>query len=157
MKINIPKLIINLAIPLAVGALSGFLTSSSMEHFNSLNQPPLSPPDIVFPIVWTALFLMMGVASYLVMNSDADSDEKKSAITAYYINLFFNFFWSIIFFNLEMYLFAFVWLIILLAIIITMAVMFYRISKPAGLLMVPYIFWVTFAGYLNIAIYFLNR
>lgn len=98
----------------------------------------------------------MGVASYLVYTSDAPKDDKVLALGLYGFQLFFNFFWSIIFFNLEKYLFAFVWLIILWLLIIMTTVVFRAISRPAALLMLPYILWVTFAAYLNLAIYLLN-
>ena len=155
MKIEWKKLIISILIPLAVGGLSALLTSGSMQDFAAINKPPLSPPAWLFPVVWTILFVLMGIASYLVLTSSKPY-RAKTALTVYGIQLVFNFFWSIIFFNLEMYLFAFIWLVALWFLIILTTVLFYRISKPAGYLMIPYILWVTFAGYLNFAIYLLN-
>ncbi len=155
MKINWKKLIVCIAIPLAVGGLSGFLTRNGAEIFASVDKPPLSPPGWIFPVVWTVLYVLMGVASYLVLVSGKPA-RSKTALTVYGIQLFFNFFWSIIFFNLEAYLFAFVWLLMLWVLIVLTAVLFYRISKKAGYLFVPYILWVTFAGYLNFGIYLLN-
>lgn len=157
MKINWKRLIIFLAIPLAVGALSAILTNGSMEQFSALKQPPLSPPAFLFPIVWTILFILMGVSSYLVMQSDAFRKNVNEALTIYGVQLFMNFFWTIIFFNMKTYLFAFVWLVILWVLIIIMCRSFYKISPLAGLLQLPYLLWTTFAGYLNLAIYFLNR
>lgn len=155
MRIHLKKLLICIAIPLLVGGLSALLTMSSMEHFETLNQPPLSPPGWLFPVVWSVLFILMGIASYLVI-VNGKSDDKKIALTVYGIQLAFNFFWSLIFFNLEAYLFAFIWLTVLWILIIINVLLFYRISKPAGILLLPYLLWVTFAGYLNLAIYFLN-
>ena len=155
MRIHLKKLLKCIAIPLLVGGLSALLTMSSMEHFETLNQPPLSPPGWLFPVVWSVLFILMGIASYLVI-VNGKSDDKKIALTVYGIQLAFNFFWSLIFFNLEAYLFAFIWLTVLWVLIIINTVLFYRISKPAGILLLPYLLWVTFAGYLNLAIYFLN-
>lgn len=155
MKIKWGKLIISIAIPLGVGAASAFLTMDSMQTFSSLNQPPLSPPAWLFPVVWSILYVLMGIASYIVSESDKPA-RSGTALTVYGAQLFFNFFWSIIFFNLEAYLFAFIWLLILWVLIIINAVLFYRISKPAGILMIPYILWVTFAAYLNFAIFLLN-
>ena len=156
MTIKLKPLLINLFIPLAVGGLSALLTMNSMESFEKINQPPLSPPGWLFPVVWTILYILMGISAYLVTTGSATDKQKRNAFIVYGIQLFFNFLWSIIFFNREDYLFAFVWLVILWVLIIANIVLFYRISKPAGYLMIPYIVWVTFAGYLNFAIYLLN-
>ena len=99
----------------------------------------------------------MGIASYLVSTAKAPGTAKDSALAVYAISLVFNFFWSIIFFKMEMYLFAFFWLVALWLLILWTAVLFGRINKTAGLLMVPYLLWVTFAGYLNFGIYLLNK
>lgn len=155
MKIQWKKLIICIAIPLAVGGLSAFLTRNSMESFDNLTKPPLSPPGWLFPIVWSILFVLMGIASYLVLVSNKPA-RSKTALTVYGIQLAMNFFWSIIFFNFEMYLFAFFWLIALWILIIVTTVLFWRINKNAGYLMLPYLIWVTFAAYLNFGIYLLN-
>ena len=153
MKIQWKRLILCIAIPLAVGGISALLTSSGMETFQALNKPPLSPPGWLFHVVGTLLYILMGIASYLVLTSGKPS---RSALTFYGLQLLFNFFWSIIFFNLERYLFAFVWLIALWILIFITTVLFYKISKPAGYLMIPYLLWVAFAGYLNLFIYLLN-
>ena len=153
MKIQWKKLILCIAIPLAVGGLSALLTRGSMEIFQSLNKPTLSHPGWLFPIVWTILYILMGIASYLVLTSEK---TNRSALTVYGIQLVFNFFWSIIFFNLEAYLFSFIWLIILWILIFITMIMFFGISEPAGYLLLPYLLWVTFAGYLNFYIYLLN-
>ncbi len=155
MKIDWKKLIICLAIPLGVGGLSAWFTMGSMERFGNLQKPPLSPPGWLFPVVWTVLYVLMGIASYLVLKSGKPA-RAKTALTAYGIQLFFNFFWSIIFFNFEAYLFAFIWLAVMWLFILLTAVLFYRISRPAGYLMIPYLLWVSFAGYLNFGIYLLN-
>jgi len=157
MKIDWTRLLTCLLIPLSVGAVSGVISGGGMDSFGSMVKPPLSPPGWLFPIVWTILFILMGIASYLVISSNAEKKDVVRALIFYGVQLFFNFFWSIIFFNLEWYLFAFIWLVVLWILIIITAVLFYRISKPAGYLMIPYIVWVSFAGYLNFAIYLLNR
>ena len=113
MKIDKKRLIICLAIPLVVGGAAGLLTMNSMEAFEALNQPPLSPPGWLFPVVWTVLYVLMGIASYLVSVSDAPQEEKTRALWTYGIQLAFNFLWPIAFFNLKWYLFAFLWLVIL--------------------------------------------
>lgn len=153
MKIQFKKLIFCIAIPLAVGGISALLTSNTMETFSTINKPPLSPPAWLFPVVWTILYVLMGIASYLVLTSEK---PNRDALTTYAIQLAFNFFWSIIFFNFELYLLAFIWLVLLWLLILKTTKQFYEISKPAGYLMVPYLLWVTFAGYLNLAIYLLN-
>ena len=156
MKIDKKRLIICLAIPLVVGGAAGLLTMNSMEAFEALNQPPLSPPGWLFPVVWTVLYVLMGIASYLVSVSDAPQEEKARALWTYGIQLAFNFLWPIAFFNLKWYLFAFLWLVILWILILITALRFGRIRKPAGYLLVPYLLWVAFAGYLNLGIYQLN-
>lgn len=153
MKIQWKNLITCIAIPLAVGSLSALLTRNSMETFASINKPALSPPGWLFPVVWTILYILMGIASYLVLTS---GKPNTAALTVYGIQLVFNFFWSIIFFNLELYLFAFIWLVLLWLLILITTLLFYQISKPAGYLMLPYLLWLTFAGYLNFSIYLLN-
>lgn len=156
MKINIKQLIICIAIPLLVGGLSAFLTRGNMATFSRLNQPPLSPPGILFPIVWTILYTLMGIASYLIVSSDAAKEDIQNAIFVYALQLGINFFWSIFFFNLEWYLFSFFWLLLLWVFILYTMVVFYRITKPAAYLLIPYLLWVTFAGYLNLGIAILN-
>lgn len=156
MKINFKLLAICIAIPLATGVLAGILTSGSMEAFSELNKPALSPPGFLFPIVWTILYVLMGISSYLVLTLGQVKNKIKDALFTYGLQLIFNFFWSIWFFNLEWYLFAFVWLLILWVLILNTIVSFYQISKTAAYLLIPYLLWVTFAGYLNYSIYLLN-
>ena len=156
MKFDLTRFLTFLLIPLSVGAVSGVVSGGGMDSFSEMVKPPLSPPGWLFPIVWTILFILMGVASYFVASADVDPAQKRVALVFYGVQLFFNFFWSIIFFNLEWYLFAFIWLIVLWKLIFITTILFWRISKPAGYLMLPYLVWVTFAGYLNLAIYLLN-
>lgn len=156
MKIRWKTLLIAVLIPLLTGGIASLISKEAMKSFENLNQPPLSPPGWLFPVVWTVLYILMGIASYLVFTSHGDISRCKSALTCYGIQLFFNFMWTILFFNLQMYLFAFIWLIAMLILIIVTAVKFYGIDKKAGLLMLPYILWVTFAGYLNLGIFLLN-
>lgn len=153
MKIQWKTLVTCLIIPLAIGIISALLTRNNMETFDLINKPILAPPSWLFPVVWTILYILMGIASYLVFIS---KKPNKTALTVYGIQLIFNFFWSIIFFNLELYLFAFIWLVLLWLLIFKTTILFYQISKPAGYLMIPYLLWVTFAGYLNFSIYLLN-
>ncbi len=157
MKKSTKVYIIGIIIPLVVGGLSALITSGSMDIYKDIVRPPLSPPGILFPIVWTILFVLMGVGSAMVYNSDNVSFQKrKNALYVYLVQLALNFFWNIIFFNMREYLFSFIWLVALLALIILMIYKFYKINKTAALLQMPYLLWVSFAGYLNLAIYILN-
>lgn len=152
MNINWKNLITAISIPLAVGGLSALLTGDGMQSFQTVNQPPLSPPAWLFPLVWTILYILMGIASYLVVRKEGSS----KALTLYAIQLIFNFFWSVWFFGFGWYLFSFLWLICLWVLILATLISFYRISKPAGYLLLPYLLWVTFAGYLNLGVYLAN-
>ena len=154
MKIQWKKLIVSILVPLAVGGISALLTKNGMQSFETIVKPPLSPPAWLFPVVWTALYVMMGVACYLVWTAYR---KAPGALFAYGIQLFFNFFWSIIFFGIRNYLFAFLWLLALWAAILVTLIRFYKTDRRAGLLLTPYLAWVTFAGYLNFGIYLLNR
>lgn len=156
MKIKWKTLIAAIAIPLAVGGLAALLTRGSMEMFAQLNKPPLSPPGWVFPVVWTILYTLMGIASYIVYTSDAPQAEIRTALRRYAAQLAVNFFWSIFFFRFQWYLFSFLWIILLWILVFATLVSFYRISKAAGWLLVPYLLWVTFAAYLSLFVYLLN-
>ncbi len=148
--------VIGIAIPLAVGGLSALITKDSMDIYKTIVQPPLAPPGILFPIVWSILYVLMGIGSTLVFNAEAPKKEKRQALTLYALQLVVNFFWSILFFNERLFLASFVLLLALLGLILAMILRFYKINKAAALLQIPYLLWVTFAGYLNLAIYFLN-
>ena len=154
---KIKPYVISVAFALGVGGLSALLTAGNMDLYSEIVQPPLAPPSWLFPVVWTILFILMGISSAMIFTSDTPKKDIGNALTAYGINLFLNFFWSIIFFNMRAYLFAFIWLIALWITILVMIVKFIKIKPPAGYLQIPYLLWVTFAGYLTLAIYFLNR
>lgn len=150
-------LAISILISEGIGALSAFFSMGTMEKYKMLNQAPFSPPGWIFPVVWGILYLLMGVASYLVYSSGADKKEVKSALSFYTLQLAFNFFWTILFFRFELRGFAFLWIIALLILIIITTVKFYRINRTAGYLMIPYVLWVSFASVLNFAIWQLNK
>lgn len=156
LKIDWKKLLICLAVPLAVGGLSALLTREGMQKLSALNQPPLSPPGWVFTVVWTVLFTLMGVACYLAVSARGSKRAVQRALYAYGAQLAANFLWSIVYFNLEWRLFAFFWLLLLWALIFITQRRFSRLSKPAGLLLLPYLAWVAFAGYLNLGVALLN-
>lgn len=146
--------IISVIITLGIGGFSAFLTKDSMPIYSVINRPPLSPPSEVFPIVWTVLFVLMGIAAAIIWCSNGK--QLDSALLFYGFQLVFNFCWSIIFFNFRAFFASFIWLLILLVLIGITAVRFFRINKLAGWLLIPYFAWVSFAGYLNFMIWRLN-
>lgn len=149
------KIWLFLGLPLAVGGLAALL-SGGMSNYGNLVQPPLSPPGWVFPVVWSLLYLAMGYASWRVYSRGEDPGTVRTGLIAYGVQLFLNFLWPILFFRFEAFLAAFVLLIALwIAIVITM-LQFYKSNERAGDLLIPYLLWVTFAGYLNLGVYLLN-
>lgn len=154
-NINFKHLIIAVVLPLAVGGISSLIVGSGFEVYSSaVAKPPLSPPDWLFPVAWTMLYILMGLSSYFVY--EKDKSEAKEPLAVYAVQLAMNFMWPIFFFSLNAYLFSFIWLLVLLVLVIVMTVMFYRASRLAGLLQIPYILWLCFAAYLNLSVYILN-
>lgn len=150
--------IISVAVSLGVGIISALLTRGNMNIYEEINTPPLSPPSFLFPVVWTVLYVLMGISAAMVLTTRTSSlVKRKEALPIYSVSLFFNFFWSIIFFNFRAFGFSFVWLIILLTLIILTIVRYSGINKTAAYLQIPYAVWVTFAGYLNFGIWLLNK
>lgn len=143
----------SILIPVIVGGVIGLIISSAIDY-NSLEKPFLSPPTIAFPIVWTILYILMGV-SYGILKSKSLTDSEIDWI--YYGQLVVNSLWSIFFFVAKWRFFSIIWIIVLLLLIAVMISKFYKKDKVAGLLQIPYLLWVLFATYLNIAIYILNR
>ena len=139
-------------IPILVGGIVGGITSNFMDY-GSLQQPFLAPPGIVFPIVWTVLYVLMGL-SYGILKDKRLTDDKINFI--YYLQLGVNALWSIFFFVFKWRLFSFFWIILLAVLVIIMIISFYKKNKLAGLLQIPYLLWILFASYLNLSIYFLN-
>jgi tryptophan-rich sensory protein len=154
-NLNWKRLIPNLALPLAVGGLSA-LVSGGMDLYPLLNQPPLSPPGWIFPVVWTLLYLLMGYAAYLVQTSGQEPAQIREAMIPYWLQLAANFLWSPLFFCWQLYLVSLLWLIVLWVLIFLTIRNFSKISERAGDLLIPYILWTTFAFYLNLGIYLLN-
>ena len=157
MNLNIQwkKLLINLLIPLSVGGLSAFLTRNSMELYETIVQPALSPPAWLFPVVWTLLYVLMGISAYFIFISD--SEYKIEALTLYGIQLVLNFIWPLIFFLGQNFLIAFIIIAVLWYSVLKMIQAFSAVRPLAGTLQIPYLIWLTFAAYLNLTIYFLNR
>lgn len=155
---KIKPYVISIAIALGVGALSGFLSKEGMELYQSnAIKPPLSPPAILFPIVWSILYVLMGISAAIVWTKrDIDTDSAYEGLKAYVLQLIMNFFWSLIFFNMRAYWFAFVWLLVMELVIIYMILKFRRISPLAAYLQIPYALWCVFALYLNAMTAILN-
>lgn len=153
-KIRWKPLIVNLAIAFGVEAVSALATRDSMQVYQTLQKPPMSPPGAVFGIVWSVLFFLMGISAYRVYQSGAPG--TKRALTVYGVQLLVNFLWSIFFFNLQAYWFAFVWLVFLWVLALWMSILFFHADRTAGLLQIPYLIWLTFAGYLSFGVALLN-
>lgn len=143
------KLFIDILIPVAIGGIVGFIINPYIDY-NSLVQPPLSPPSIVFPIVWTILYVLMGISYYLLKNP-----SKKEKII-YFVQLGVNALWSLFFFIGKFYLFSFIWIVLLDVLVIFMIGIFYHNNKASAYLQIPYLIWILFATYLNLGIYILN-
>ena len=156
MKVNWKELLTCIAIPVLTGLLAGFLTRNGVEIFATVQKPPLSPPAWLFPVVWTILYVLMGIASYLVLQQGPDRVEVEMAFRTYFWQLFFNFVWPILFFNFQNYLVSLIWLIIMWILILITIFRFYKCNRLAAYIMIPYLLWTTFAGYLNFGIFWLN-
>lgn len=154
------RLLASLAIPLAVGGSAALIAGDSMATFDSFAKPPLAPPAWLFPVAWTILYILMGVACYVVWIHPTDKQiaakEKTFFFTVYGIQLVFNFLWSIFFFNLTWHLFSFIWLIALWLMILALVIWGLKNRRIAMWALIPYLLWCTFAGYLNIMIAILN-
>ena len=156
-KRNAPGYLIGIAIPLAVGALSAFLTMGNMDIYSELVTPPLAPPSWLFPVVWTILYVLMGISSVIVYKSrELSPDAARRGLIYYAVSLALNFGWSIIFFNARSFLFAFLWLLVLLYTIVKTIICYVKAVPVSGYLQIPCALWVAFAGYLNLGIYLLN-
>lgn len=150
---NLKKLLVSILIPVVSGIIIG-LISSSYNNYSNLNLPSFAPPGILFPIVWTILYTLMGISSYII--DESNSYKKRKALSIYKIQLVINLLWSIIFFVFDLKTLAFVWIILLIVAVITMIKEFYNINKTAAYLQVPYLLWLIFASILNLSVIFLN-
>ena len=157
MKSNLKTYILWIGLALGTGVLAGFLTREATQMYSELlSKPPLSPLAALFPVVWTILYALMGISAARVWLSK-NSAAKSMGINVFITQLVVNFFWSLIFFNAQAYGFAFLWLILLWILILWMIVLFSRVDRVAALLQIPYLLWVSFAGYLNYGVWMLNR
>lgn len=155
-KSKIKTYAVSLLISLGVGGVSALLTNMGMDNYDAAAKPALTPPDIVFPIVWTILFALMGISAARIYMSPV-SRQRSQGLLIYVIQLAVNFIWSLIFFNLQAYGFAFFWLILLWSLILLMILSFRKTDKAAALLQIPYLLWVSFALYLNYMVWMLNK
>ena len=141
----------------SVGILSGILSARGTQVYEQTEvKPALTPPGIVFPVVWTILYALMGISAARV-EAAPDSQDRSHGLNLFIIQLVMNFFWSLIFFNAQAYGAALLWLLVMWALIIAMIAVFRRVDRPAALLQIPYLLWVTFAAYLNYGVWMLNR
>lgn len=143
----------NIILPIALGELVGLIISQFMDY-NTLQKPPLSPPGFIFGIVWSILYLLMGIAyGMLVYKGKSDAEVSK----IYWTQLIINLIWPILFFVFKIRLFSSIWIIILLILVISMVIKFYKKDKIIGYSQIPYLLWIMFATYLNIGVYILNE
>ena len=157
MNVKRPKYLLWIVAVEAVGILSGLLTrQGTILYQMTAQKPALTPPGIVFPIVWTILYALMGIGAARVAAQPAGR-ARADALNVFVIQLVVNFFWSLLFFNAQAYGFALLWLLLLWILILIMMVLFWRVDRISALLQIPYLLWVTFAAYLNYAVWQLNR
>jgi benzodiazapine receptor len=156
-KSNIVKLIISLVLPQAIGGIGSIFTMTSVSTwYVGLNKPSFNPPNWIFGPVWTILYLMMGIALYLVWKQGIQRQNVKCAVGLFTVQLTLNLTWTFLFFYLKMPFVAFIEIVILWISILITIIAFVRISRPTGLLLVPYLLWVSFASVLNFFLWRLN-
>lgn len=158
-KIKVTDLLIKVVFAELVGAVSVLIAGNVKNYYQSLKQPALAPASWVFPVVWVILYALMGIAAFLIQDSySTDNDEaKKKALFIYYLQLFFNFSWSILFFKFKLMAASIAVSTVLLILIIIMTVKFFKIRTSTVFLLAPYLIWVAFATYLNIHLWLLNK
>lgn len=149
MKINYKKLFKFILIPLILGGIIGIITSGNYKY---INMPSFAPPKILFPIVWSILYILMGISRYLI----DDLPNNNQALKIYNSQLTVNLLWSFFFFSFKWFFFSFLWIILLIILVIIMIIKFYKLSKSSSLIQIPYLLWIIFACILNYAIYTLN-
>lgn len=148
------SLLINIAVPLLTGAIASLISREGFKEYGNVVQPALSPPGWLFPIVWTILYILMGISTYLIY--EKDKTINKPSLILYAIQLAINFIWPVFFFGFKAYLFSFILLIVLTLFVVTMIIFFYKENKLSGLIQIPYLLWLIFASYLNLSVFILN-
>lgn len=149
---NLKKFISSMIYPIGGGILSAILTRGAMSGYADMTKPPLSPPGWVFPVVWTILYILMGISLYIVRETSVPHGIKQAAIRRFSIQLIINLLWPILFFALELCTFAAVWLAALIIAVVMMIAAFLKIDRTAAYIQIPYLIWCAFALYLNIGI-----
>ena len=156
------RIALAIAVPLGGGFIISLFTRDAMMKFADFNQPPLSPPAWLFPVAWTILYILMGIASYLIWkkgrdsNKSADKKLSRNTLIIYAVQLIFNFIWTPLFFILDQFWFAFVWLLAMWVMVLILMIKTRKISMSAFWMLLPYLIWCTFAAYLNCGIAILN-
>lgn len=151
------RLIISVAVPLILGGLSGVFTSQSIETwYRFLKKPPFTPPSWIFAPVWIFLYITMGLAAFLIWNKGIELPDVKTALAAFLVQLALNFSWSLVFFGLRSPLGGLIVIAALWLAIVVTIILFWRVSPVPGLILIPYLLWVSFASYLNFAIWMIN-
>lgn len=144
----------NLLLSLGGAIILSLTIFNSFFDYNKINLPFFAPPRLLFPIVWSILYILMAYSATLIIQSD--SLNRNEALSVYYRQLLINFLWPFLFFYLKFYDFAFLWIVFLWANVLYMILIFYPISSRSALLQIPYLIWISFAGILNLSIYYLN-
>lgn len=145
----------SIILPLAVGGVSAIFTTKGMPYYDMQEKPFFTPPNAVFPIVWTVLYVLMGISAARIKRSN--DPKKKQALKTYWLQLAVNFFWSVLFFGLHQYFLAFLWLLLLILLVAKMIKDFAQIDLTAAKLQIPYLLWCIFAAILNFGVWWLNR
>ncbi|MBU3102652.1 TspO/MBR family protein [Clostridium gasigenes] len=156
-EFKIIPLLINILIPVLGGFVVGYLNRNTIDTYEMLKKPFFTPTAIVFPIVWTMLYILMGIAAYRIFMRNKQGADDKGGYFFYLLQLMINFLWSFIFFTFRLYGISFIVLIILLVLILITFIKFIKVDKIAGLLLIPYLIWVAYAGVLNFFIWVLNE
>jgi len=151
------KLIASLILPIGLGSLAGLFTAKAIpEWFDTLAKPSFNPPSYLFGPVWTVLYILMGISMFLIWNTPK-TELRQKALLVFGIQLFFNFWWSILFFSFHTILISVIDILLMWVLIIYMIILFKSIKPIAAYLQIPYLLWVTFASVLNISIWYLNN
>ncbi len=148
------SLLANVAIPLAIGGIASLVVNDGFSNYSDVTKPALSPPPWIFPVVWTILYILMGISTYLIY--EKDKNLNRNSFIIYAVQLVLNFIWPILFFGFDAYLLSLIILVLLVIFVVAMIINFYKESKVAGLLQIPYLIWLLFAAYLNLGVFLLN-